>query len=544
MINMRTILLILLTLTLNYITIAQTQKPPKLVVGIVVDQMRYDYLEKFYNDFSENGFKKLMNNGTNFTNCKINYVPTVTGAGHASVYTGTIPYFHGIIANDWKNRANGENINCVSAITDFDRKVGEGISVDRSPERLLSTTIGDQIKLNNFGKSKVIGISLKDRAAMLPAGKSADAAYWFDEKTGKFITSFYYLNELPNWVTKFNNSDKVNSYLDKEWNLLNPIEDYADLPADNSPYENDVFNEGRTSFPHTLKNVESENKFSKMIHTPNGNQILIDFVKEALENENLGKGNYLDHLTISFSSTDKIGHDYGPQSYEIKDTYLRLDLQIADLLKMLEAQVGKDNFILFLTADHGVMENTKHLQDLNIDAGVLENTNYFEELQELLEAKYNSTKIIKTRFSYNIYLDYNEIEKLALNKEEVENTIKDFLIFEVPEIAAVYTRTELEKMAPFRTNNNFILNGFNKKRSGDILFSLKSYYLNWERNLGATHGSEYEYDNHIPLLFYGYNIPVGRRNEAVYIEDIAATVCNFIGVNKPSASIGLPLLNK
>ncbi len=539
---MKTLFLLLAILTTNFITVAQTKDQPKLVVGIVVDQMRYDYLEKFYDDFSENGFKKLMNNGTNFTNCKINYVPTVTGAGHASVYTGTVPYFHGIITNYWKDRNNGDDINCVSAITDYEGEISEGISVDRSPERLLSTTIGDQIKLNNFGKSKVIGVSLKDRGAMLPAGKSADAAYWFDDKAGKFITSFYYLKELPNWVTKFNNSGKVNSYLDKDWNLLKPIEVYADLPADNSPYENDVFNEGRTSFPHNLKNVESGNKFSKMIHTPDGNQILIDFVKEVLKNENLGKGNYLDHLAISFSSTDKIGHDYGPQSYEIKDTYLRLDLQIADLLNMLEAQVGKDNFILFLTADHGVMENTKHLHDLNIDAGVLENTNYFEKLQKLLEAKYNSTKIIKTRFSYNIYLDYDEIEKLALNKEEVENTIKDFLIFEVPEITVVYTRTELEKMAPFRTNNNFILNGFNKKRSGDILFSLKSYYLNWERNLGATHGSEYEYDNHIPLLFYGGNIPVGRRNEAVYIEDIAATVCDFIGVNKPSACIGLPLL--
>ncbi|MCB9248685.1 MAG: alkaline phosphatase family protein [Ignavibacteriales bacterium] len=537
-------ILILSLVLIPLILFSQEKNEPKLVVGIVVDQMRYDYLEKFYDDFSENGFKKLINDGSNFTNCKINYVPTVTGAGHASIYTGTTPYYHGIITNDWKDRNTGDNINCVTAINNYEGKVGEGISIDRSPERLLSTTIGDQIKLNNFGKSKVISISLKDRAAMLPAGKSADAAYWFDDKTGRFITSFYYLKELPSWVTNFNNSGKVNSYLDKDWNLLKPIDAYKDLPEDNSPYETDVFNEGRTSFPHTLNNVKEEDKISKMTHTPNGNQIIIDFVKEALANENLGKGKYLDHLAISFSSPDKIGHDYGPQSYEVKDTYLRLDLQIAELLNMLEAQVGKGNFILFLTADHGVMPNTKHLNDMKIDAGVLENTNYFEELEDFLLEKYQSNKIIKTRFSYNIYLDFDEIEKLKLNRAEVENTIKDFLIFNVPEITEVYTRSELDKMTASRSTHNFLLNGFNKKRSGDILFSLQAYYLNWKRDLGATHGSEHEYDNHIPLIFYGNDIRVQRKNEEVYIEDIAPTITDFIGINKPSDSIGIPLLKK
>jgi predicted AlkP superfamily pyrophosphatase or phosphodiesterase len=311
-----------------------------------------------------------MTGGTNFTNCKINYIPTVTGAGHASIYTGTTPYFNGIVANDWKERATAKNINCCDAKNISNQDYGEGISVQKSPERLMSTTIGDQIKLSNYGKSKVISISLKDRGALLPAGKSANAAYWFDDETGYFISSFYYFQNLPNWVTEFNNSGKVKSYLNKEWNLSRPLEAYDDLPSDNSLYEEDVFYENRTSLPHSLSNVPDDEKFSKLAHTPYGNQILVDFAKNVIENENLGNDNFVDLLAISFSSPDKIGHDYGPQSYEVKDTYLKLDDQIAELLKTLDINIGKDNYILFLTADHGGMENTQHLTDLNFDAGV------------------------------------------------------------------------------------------------------------------------------------------------------------------------------
>jgi len=520
----------------------QKKTQPKLVVGIVVDQMRYDYLEKYYNDFGENGFKKLIHQGANFTNCRINYIPTVTGAGHASIYTGTTPYFHGIAANDWKDRESGNNINCVSALNITDKNNTLGISNSKSPERLLSTTIGDQIKLSNYGKSKVVSISLKDRGAMLSAGKSADAAYWYDTETGQFITSFYYLKSLPEWVTRFNNSNKVNSYLDKEWSLLKPIGVYEYLPSDNSSYENDIFNEGNTSFPHNLKNVPKMEIFDKLAHTPFGNQILIDLAKEVLVNEKLGLGNYTDHLTISFSSTDKIGHAYGPQSYEVKDTFLRLDEQIADLLNTLDSHVGKDNYILFLTADHGAQENTQHLKDLNFNAGVLENTGFFEKLQGFLQEKYQTKNIISTRFSRNIYLNYNEIEKLNLVRTEVELSIKEFLLINVPSITEAFTRSELELLSASRSNRNFLLNGFNKKRSGDILYSLEANYLNWEHKYGSQHGSGHEYDNHVPMIFYGSSIPAETRNDEVFIVDIAATITDLIGINKPSDCIGKPLL--
>lgn len=541
---MRTLLLLLSILTTNFITVAQIKDQPKLVVGIVVDQMRYDYLEKFYDDFSENGFKKLMNDGTNFSNCVINYIPTVTAAGHASIYTGTTPFYHGIIANDWKDRVTLKNINSCDALSSSEKLLGEDISKDKSPERLESSTIGDQLKLNNYGKSKVIGISLKDRGAMLPVGKSANGAFWFDDSAGRFVSSYYYYNTLPEWVANFNNSGKINSYLENDWSLLRPIDVYKDLPSDNSEYENDLFSEGKTSFPHSFNNVPKDELYSKLAHTPFGNQIVLDLVKEAITNEKLGQRDFTDHLAISFSSTDKIGHEFGPQSYEVKDTYLRLDDQLADLLNTLDKTVGSENYILFLTADHGVMENTKHLHDLNFDAGVLENSGFYDNLTNYLFTKYNSRNIISTRFSRNLYLNEKEINELGLIKSDVEKTIKKYLIKNVHEVDEVYTRTELELLSASRETSNHILNGFNNKRSGDILYSVKANYLHWEKKYGSQHGSGHQYDVHIPLLFYGNGIRSETRNEKVYIVDIAATVCDFIGVNKPSDCIGVPLLKK
>jgi predicted AlkP superfamily pyrophosphatase or phosphodiesterase len=350
------------------------------------------------------------------------------------------------------------------------------------------------------------------------------------------------MENLPEWIENFNNSGKVESYIKQEWNLLKSFKAYQDLPADNSPYETDVFNEGKTSFPHNFDDVPEDMKYEKLAHTPWGNQILVDLAKEVLNHEKLGKGKFIDHLAISFSSPDKIGHDYGPQSYEVKDTYLRLDKQIADLLNLLDNHIGKENYLLFLTADHGGMENTKHLKDMNYDAGVLENTNFYTALLKFANNKFGSSKIIKTRFSRNLYLDYELIDSLNFEREDVEKIIKDYLIHNVPEITEVFTRTELEQMTAKRNSNNYILNGFNKSRSGDIIYSLKTFYLNWEKKYGAQHGSRHEYDNHIPLIFYGSNIPTDMRNDEVFIVDIAATVCNYIGINKPSDCIGIPLL--
>jgi len=541
-VNLIHISILFLIFSINLI--AQSNTQPKLVVGIVVDQMRYDYLEKFYNDFGEEGFKRLMKKGTNFTNCKINYVPTLTGAGHASIYTGTTPYFHGVIGNDWKDRETTNSINCCTSLNIKNENYSENINRNRSPEQLLSTTIGDQIKINSFGKSKIFSVSLKDRGALLPAGKSANGAFWFDNSTGEFISSFYYYNELPKWVKEFNHSDKIKSYLNLDWELYSSIDKYNNLPNDESPYEEDIFSEGRTSFPHSLKNVAEEELFNYFTHTPYGNQIIIDFATELLKNENLGKSEFIDHLAISFSSTDKIGHAYGPQSYEIKDTYLRLDQQLAELLKTLDSFVGQNNYLLFLTADHGVMENTHHLKDLNFDTGVLENTDFYNRLQEFLQKKYNSKNLIKTRFSRNIYLDNDMIENLDLEQNEIEQAIKDLLIFDVPEIVDAYTRTELELLAPARDNKNYILNGFNKVRSGDVLYSLRANYLNWEHKFGSQHGSRHSYDNHIPLIFYGFGISNYVNNEEVYIVDIAATVCDILGITQPSGCIGIPLIKK
>lgn len=540
---MKTIYKILVLLLISQSLYSQKFEKPKLVVGVVIDQMRYDYLEKFYNDFDDEGaFKLLLEKGSNFSNCTINYIPTVTGVGHSAIYTGTTPYYNGIIANDWKDKNSDKIINCCLSVKKNHVNLGLGIDSTRSPERLMSTTIGDQLKLSNYGKSKVYSVSLKDRGALLPAGKSADGAFWYNDSNGKFISSFYYFNKLPNWVKSYNDNEPTKKYLNKEWTLLKPQNVYANLPEDNSPYETDVFNEGRTSFPHSLKNVELEEKYKKLAHTPFGNQLLVDFTRELLKNVNLGQDEYTDLLAISFSSTDKIGHDYAPHSYEVKDTYLRLDLQLKELINLLDRKVGENNYTLFLTSDHGAMENISLLHDMNFDTGVLEKTDYMVRLNNYLQFKYKTDKIIKTRFSRNIYLNNTVIDSMGLTKADVEKAVKNFLINEVPEIQNVYTRTELDNQIAARENKNYLLNGFNPKRSGDILYSVKANSLIWEKKFGAQHGSGHQYDNHIPLIFYGKGIPSQKVNDEVYIVDIAATISDLLDITKPSDCIGVPLL--
>lgn len=534
----------LLLFTLNIL--AQNSRTPKIVIGIVVDQMRYDYLERFYNDFEDGGFKELINNGSNFTNCNINYIPTATGPGHASIYTGTTPYHHGIIANNWTDKLTGNNVYCCEAEPNNLSKlnINSELTPKFSPEKLLATTIGDQIKLSNNGISKVISISIKDRAAILSGGQAADVAYWYDYSNGNFTSSTYYLSKLPNYVNDFNNSKIADSYLNLEWNLLKPVNHYLSSSPDNHPNEVDVFYENKTSFPHSLKNVPPKEKYSKLTATPWGNQILVDFVKKVIANEDLGTDEFIDLLAISFSSTDVIGHEYGPNSFEVKDTYLRLDAQIRELLTTLNEKYGKENYLLFLTSDHGVLENTEFLKERSIDAGFLNTKEMLAKLEIFLQKEFKVKGIIKNHFSRNIYLDYNIIDSAKLNSVNVENKIKKFLLENFTAIAEAYTRNDLEKMTASREGRNYLLNGFNKNRSADILYSLRANYLTGERERGAQHGSPHNYDKHIPLIFYGSSVPNQTRNEEVYIVDIASTIADFIGVNKPSNCIGIPLLGK
>lgn len=521
---------------------SQSSETPKLIVGIVVDQMRFDYLTRFDKYFGVDGFNRLLNEGINFTYAHYNYVPTNTAPGHASIYTGTTPFFHGIIANDWFDRTKDEKVSSVqdTSFKSIGVPTNEG---QRSPNKLLANTITDQLKIATNGKSRVISISIKDRASILPGGHSADLALWYSNETGKFITSNYYMKNLPKWVDFFNNLRLPDKYINKVWNLSLPASDYLISFPDESDYENDLFNEGRTSFPHSLKNVSGKSKYSALIKTPFGNQLVLELAKAVIINEALGKNSFPDFLTISFSSTDYIGHEYGPNSVEVEDTYIKLDRQIAELLSSLDKLVGKGNYLLFLTADHAVMESPGYLKKLNINGENFESKLLNDSLRSFAEKEYNNENIIQNCSNRQVFLNYKLMRDEKLNPEDVENNLKVYLLNTFPQIALVLTRNELSDKIADRTTNNLILNGFNFKRSGDIAFEFEPNIIP-DHKKGSTHGSIYNYDTHVPMIFFGWHIPHQVVNTPVYSVDIAPTISNLIGINEPNACMGIPLIRQ
>ncbi len=520
---------------------AQNNEKPKLVVGIVIDQMRYDYLYKFYPYYSENGFKKLMNEGSNFTFAHFNYVPTYTAPGHSSIYTGTTPYYHGIIANNWYDRKAQKTIYCADDSTQ--ETVGSDDNKGRmSPKRLMTTTITDQLKLATNGASKVIGISLKDRAAILPAGHMADAAYWYDNKNGKFISSTFYLNNLPQWVKEFNSLKLADKYMSTSWKLSLPLKNYEVALPDKSDFEKDVFNEGKTTFPHSFSDIKNSEKYGLMESTPYGNQILLEFAKAALRNEKMGKGKWTDFLAISFSSTDFIGHAYGPNSVEIEDTYIKLDKQIAELLSALDKQVGKGNYVVFLTADHGVVENNGYREEHNLSSGGLGSKKMTDSLYEYSKRIFGTKDIISNTSNNQIFLNHKLLNSKNLNLNEVENSLAEYLRNTFPEITEIFKRSDLQKFTPTRNTTNLILNGFNPVRSGDIAYGLQAGLLPDKISRGTSHGSYYSYDTHVPMLFYGWHVPKQTINKPVFIIDIAPTIADLLKITEPEACYGIPLI--
>ena len=524
-------------LTIVSVSLIFPQQAPKLVVGIVVDQMRFDYLYRFRNNYSEFGFKKLMNEGSNFTYAHLNYVPSNTGPGHAAIYTGTTPFFHGIIGNDWYDRDSAKHIYC----TDDNRYLGLGGEDRMSPLNLMSTTITDQLRLSNNGMSKVIAISMKDRGAILPGGRLANAAYWYNAANGNFMTSSYYMNDLPDWVKDFNNKKLPYKYTSMEWSLSKPLESYRSSFPDETKIEPDLFEEGRASFPHSLTNIKNADKLEFLKSTPFGNQLLVDFAVAVLDNEKLGQNNVTDFLTISFSSTDYIGHKYGPNSVEIQDTYIKLDQQISDLLKILDEKVGKGNYLLFLTADHAVAEipdlvNTKVKQSFSAKI-------FTKSVKDFLLTSYGTDKIFSDFSNKQIYLNYAVISEKKLDAADVRNKLTQYLRRNFNSALLIINRDDFEGRIASRNGENILLNGFNPVRSGDLLIELNpvSFF-----SLGGmdrtTHGTAYSYDTHVPLLFFGWGIPKQEINDPVYTIDIAPTISNLLKITEPSGCIGKPII--
>ncbi|MCK0130876.1 alkaline phosphatase family protein [Flavobacteriaceae bacterium F08102] len=515
----------------------QGSSGPKLVVGIVVDQMRYDYLTKFYSRFGEGGFKRLVENGFNCENAQYNYIPTYTAVGHASIYTGTTPQSHGIIGNNWYDKYEKKSIYCVD---DGNYKsVGASDGGRKSPARMVTTTVTDELKMFQNQRGKVIGISIKDRSAILPAGHSADAAYWFQgADEGKFITSSYYRDELPAWVNDFNNSGKAQAYLDTPWNTLYDISTYTATIADDNPYEGVFKGKDNPTFPYDLKKLKKDNgNFNLLKTVPAGNTIVKDFAEAAILGEKLGQSNTLvDFLAVSFSSTDYVGHKFGVDSKEIEDTYLRLDRDLAEFLTFLDKNVGENAYTVFLTADHAAVQVPAYLKELKVPAGYLDKKGFTAALNTFLKDRFGMEDLIENFSNNQLFLDKAKIAKAKLNIHEVTQAIVD----EVINYEGVYKAVSAKTLQETHFTSGILAllqEGYNQKRSGDVLLIHEPSVISYSKT-GSTHGSGYSYDTHVPIIFYGNGIKKGRTSRYIPIVDIAPTISNLLGISFGNGTTG------
>lgn len=520
---------------------AQTSKTvskPKLVVGIVVDQMRYDYIYRFWDKFGNDGFKKLVNEGFFCKNTNYNYVPTYTGPGHASIYTGTTPAVHGIIANDWYDKSSGKNMYCVQddKVASVGTTAAEG---KRSPVNLLTTTITDELRISSNMKSKVIGIALKDRSAILPAGHTANAAYWYDGSIGSFITSTYYMKELPLWVQEFNKKELAKKYLSEPWTTVLPLEQYTESLPDDNKYETIGKGEMKPVFPHNLPELMKLNGGLNIIRaTPFGNTLTKDFAIQTMKSENMGKSEATDFLAVSFSSPDYIGHAYGPNSVEQEDDYIRLDKELAELLKAIELQVGKGNALVFLTADHAAPEVPAYLTDLKIPSGYVKENKMVDSLKKYLTKTYGDSLVLSFS-NQQLFLDHKAIDSKKYILQQIQEDVALFLQ-RFPEVSEVLTATTLNNNQFTEGSRYLMQKGYNAKRSGDVLVNYLPAYIDYMPT-GTTHGSPYSYDTHVPLLFYGWNIKQGNSTEQIYITDLAATLAMMLNIQFPNGCTGKPI---
>lgn len=511
---------------------------PRLVVGIVVDQMRYDYIYRYWDKFGNDGFKRLVNEGFFCRNTNYNYVPTYTGPGHTSIYTGTTPAVHGIIANDWFDKKTGKYVYCAedNTVSGVGTTAAEG---KRSPANNLTTTITDELRISSNMKSKVIGIALKDRSAIMPAGHIANAAYWYDGGIGSFISSTYYMKELPAWVQEFNKKELPKKYLSQSWNTLLPIDQYTESIADDNKYESILKGEERSVFPHDLAKLMTTSGGLNLIRsTPFGNSLTKDFAIEVIRNEGMGKSAATDFLAISFSSPDYIGHTWGPNSVEQEDDYLRLDKDLAELLKFLDEQVGKENVLVFLTADHAAPEVPSYLMDLKVPAGYVDEGKMNAGLKAYLNQLYGDTLVLSMS-NQQVFLNHKVIDDKKLVLQQVEENAAAFLQ-KMDGVSEVITATTMNN-ASFTEGARYLMQkGYNAKRSGDILINYLPAWVDYQKT-GTTHGSPYSYDTHVPLIFYGWNVKQGSSSEQVYITDVAATLAMMLNIQFPNGCTGKPL---
>ena len=512
---------------------------PKLVVGLVIDQMRWDYLYRYYSKYGNDGFKRLLNKGYSLNNVHIPYVPTVTALGHTSIYSGSVPAIHGIAGNDWTDKETGKNVYCttdesVQPVGTTNIKAGS-----HSPKNLWSTTVTDELRLATNFQGKVVGVSLKDRASILPAGHTPNGAYWFDDSTGDFITSTWYMNDLPQWLKNFNSQNLPDQLVANGWNTLLPIDQYTESTPDNSPWEGLLGSSKTPTFPYSNLAEDYKLKKDNIRYTPFGNTLTLKLAEASVEGENLGGDNITDILAINLASTDYAGHKFGPNSIEVEDVYIRLDQDLAKFFKYLDAKVGKNQYTVFVSADHGGAHSVGFLQSHKI------NTGFFGEgmeksLNEKLKTKFGVDKLINGVDNYQIYFDRKLIADNNLDLELIKKFAVQELENDPSDLYAVSTTAVQEASIPEPIKQR-IINGINRQRSGDIQLISHDSMLPPYSKTGTTHSVWNSYDAHIPLIFMGWGIKHGESNKPYFMTDIAPTVSALLKIQFPSGNVGNPI---
>ncbi len=509
---------------------------PKLVVGIVIDQMRWDFLYRYHDRYLETGgFRRLLTQGFSCENTMLPYTPSVTASGHASIYTGSVPAIHGITGNEWWDYQHAQFLYCTG--DENTTTIGfTGTEGQMSPQNLLVTTICDELKLATNFKSKVIGIALKDRGAILPAGHSANGAYWYNNKTGDWITSSYYTKELPGWVKELNAKKMADTYFAQDWKTLYPLNTYIQSSPDEVPWEHKPFGTAAKGFPYSLNQFAGKN-YERLPVTPYGNSYTFDMAKASIIGEQLGADSITDLLAISLSSPDYIGHNFGPNSVEAEDNYLRLDKELGDFLNYLDKQIGKGEYLVFLSADHGVSHVPSFLKEHKIPAGSVNSLAMETELTDLLKKRFKVDSLLIGLLNYQVFLNRKAISSANLNKDDVNKAVIGFLI-QQPGISRAFSVDALQETTLNFTIRHALENGYYPSRSGDIQMIYDPQWIDGFEGMGTTHGVWNPYDTHIPLLWFGWHILPGKSSREVYMTDIAPTIAAMIHIQMPSGSIG------
>jgi predicted AlkP superfamily pyrophosphatase or phosphodiesterase len=547
----------------------QRAQPPhtRLVLLVVVDQFRYDYLERFGDLFAANGIRRLLRDGASWSEANYDHAPTYTAPGHATLMTGTWPSENGIVANNWFERETGKR---VSSVTDDETLLLGGKAGEKgsSPRRLLASTLGDELRLATNDRSKVIGISVKNRSAILPAGRRANAAYWFSLNTGNMVSSTYYFNRLPAWVERFNAARMADKFYGARWDRLLPEAEYLKRAGADAPAWEDINTAKDTNtFPHIVTGgakAPGKDFYKALDYTPFTNDLLVAFAGQAIENESLGADNDTDFLSVSFSGNDYVGHRFGPYSQEVMDVTLRVDRQIAELLDEVDARVGLRNTLVVFTADHGVAPIPEHAAAINlpgrrirehdvlkaITAAIKERYGRKRETFEYIQMfKYNDTELDGI-INSNIYLNMAALKHDGVDVDELSRVVGEAAL-SVPGTARYFTRAQFEAGAipPTDIIARRMLHGFYPQRSGDVVILYQPYSILFsdpddptDPRDAATHGSPYSYDTHVPLIIAGNNLKPGRYIEAATPADIAPTLANILGLQAPSSATGRVLV--